>query len=114
MARFVEDLNLILPIICGPDWQDPAIVPVPLGDPAAVEITRLRAAVHTDNGIVTPTAAIQNVVRRAAQALIDWTLAKIAPRHSLHHRCIGAKSPWVPERRFSTLVRRPEGEAWTG
>ena len=44
----------------------------------------------------------------------DWTLAKIAPRHSLHHRCIGAKSPWVPERRFSTLVRRPEGEAWTG
>jgi amidase len=75
MARFVEDLNLILPIICGPDWQDPAIVPVPLGDPAAVEITRLRAAVHTDNGIVTPTAAIQNVVRRAAQALIDVGIA---------------------------------------
>jgi Asp-tRNA(Asn)/Glu-tRNA(Gln) amidotransferase A subunit family amidase len=27
MARFVEDLSLILTIICGPDWQDPAIIP---------------------------------------------------------------------------------------
>jgi amidase len=75
MARFVEDLNLILPIICGPDWQDPAIVPVPLGDPAAVELKRLRAAVHSDNGILSPTAAIQNVVRRAAQALTDADIA---------------------------------------
>jgi amidase len=75
MARFVEDLRLILPIICGPDWQDPAIVPMPLGDPAAVELTRLRAAVHTDNGIVTPTAAIQDAVRRAAQALTDAGMA---------------------------------------
>jgi amidase len=75
MARFVEDLSLILPIICGPDWQDPAIVPMPLGDPAAVELTRLRAAVHTDNGIVTPTAAIQDAVRRAARALTDAGMA---------------------------------------
>jgi amidase len=75
MARFVEDLRLILPIICGPDWQDPAIVPMPLGDPAAVELTRLRAAVHTDNGIVTPTPAIQDAVRRAAQALTDAGMA---------------------------------------
>ena len=75
MARFVEDLNLILPIICGPDWQDPGIVPVPLGDPAAVALERLRAAVHTDNGIVTPTTAIQDAVRRAAQALTDAGMA---------------------------------------
>jgi amidase len=71
MARFVEDLRLVLPIICGPDWRDPAIVPMPLGDPAAVELTRLRAAVHTDNGVVSPTAAIQDTVRRAAQALAE-------------------------------------------
>jgi amidase len=71
MARFVEDLSLILPIICGPDWQDPAIVPMPLGDPAMVELKQLRAAVHIDNGIMTPTAAIQDVVRGAAQALTD-------------------------------------------
>ena len=75
MARFVEDLSLILPIICGPDGQDPAIIPMPLGDPAMVELTQLRVAVHTDNGIVTPTVAIQDAVRRAAQALTDAGLA---------------------------------------
>jgi amidase len=48
---------------------------MPLGDPAAVELTRLRVAVHTDNGIVTPTAAIQDAVRRAAQALTDAGVA---------------------------------------
>jgi amidase len=71
MARFVEDLRLILPIICGPDWQDPAIVPMPLGDPAAVGLKGLRVAVHTDNGILPPTTAIQDTVRLAAQALAD-------------------------------------------
>src|SRR6266705_474427 len=39
-----------------------------------------------------------------------WTLAKITHRRRLHYRCIGAKSPWVPERRFGTLARRQEGE----
>jgi amidase len=75
MARYVEDLSLILPIICGPDGQDPAIVPMPLGDPAMVELTRLRVAVHSDNGIMIPSAAIQDVVRRAAQALTDAGMA---------------------------------------
>jgi amidase len=75
MARYIEDLSLILPIIAGPDWQDPAIVPMPLGDPAAVELKRLRAAVHTDNGILSPTAAIQDTVRRAGQALADAGVA---------------------------------------
>lgn len=75
MTRFVEDLSLILPIICGPDGQDPAIIPMPLGDPAMGELTQLRVAVHTDNGIVTPTVAIQDAVRRAAQALTDAGVA---------------------------------------
>jgi amidase len=71
MARYVEDLSLMLPIIAGPDWQDPAVVPVPLGDPAGAGLTRLRVAMHTDNGILSPTAAIQDTVRRAAQALTE-------------------------------------------
>ena len=50
LARFVEDLGLLLPLICGPDWRDPTIVPMPLGDPSDVEIQTLRIAVHTDNG----------------------------------------------------------------
>jgi amidase len=64
MARFVEDLRLLLPIICGPDWRDPAVVPMPLGDPSDVEIQNLRIAVHTDNGVLKPIAAIREAVAR--------------------------------------------------
>ena len=47
MARYVEDLVLTLPIISGPDWEDPAIVPMPLGDPADVDLGSLRVAFYT-------------------------------------------------------------------
>ncbi|MEZ4675907.1 MAG: amidase [Caldilineaceae bacterium] len=67
MARKVEDLSLTLPIISGVDWQDPAIVPMPLGDPASVELKELRVAFFTDNGIATPTDAIQQAVVKVAQ-----------------------------------------------
>jgi amidase len=69
MARYVEDLALALPIICGPDGRDPAVVPVALGDPGAIDVARLRVAWYADNDIVTPDAEIQRVVSEAAQAL---------------------------------------------
>ncbi|MAF54235.1 MAG: amidase [SAR202 cluster bacterium] len=72
LARFVEDLALTLPIIAGPDWRDPAIVPAPLGDPADVKIDGLRIAMHTDNSLKTPTTEIQEAVRAAARALEDF------------------------------------------
>ena len=71
MARFVEDLALTLPIIAGVDSRDPAIVPMPLGDPKAVDLKSLRVAVHADNGIMTPTPEIVDAVNRAAAALGD-------------------------------------------
>ena len=71
MARFVEDLVTTLPIIAGVDWRDPAIVPMPLGDPGAVDLKALRIAVFTDSGIRTPTPDIVETVRRAAAALSD-------------------------------------------
>ena len=69
MARYVEDLVMIMPIISGPDWSDPFIAPVPLGDPADVEINGLRVCFYTDNGVRTPTAEIMAAVRSAAAAL---------------------------------------------
>ena len=71
MARYVEDLALVLPIISGVDWRDPAVVPMPLGDPAAVDVAGLSVAVYTDNGIVTPTAETVQAVLDAAAALKD-------------------------------------------
>ncbi|MCY3543116.1 MAG: amidase [Chloroflexi bacterium] len=71
MARYVEDLALILPIISGPDWSDPHIVPMPLGNPADVDLSRLRVAFYDYNGVNMPTAEIQAAVRTAASALGD-------------------------------------------
>jgi amidase len=71
MARYVEDLRLILPLIAGVDGIDPAIVPMPLAEPQDVDLQRLRVAVHTDNGIKTPTPEIMAAVRTAAQALAE-------------------------------------------
>jgi amidase len=71
LARYVDDLALILPIIAGPDWIDPGIVPMPLLSPEDVDLGKLRVSFHTDNGIRTPTAETIEVVRAAAKALSD-------------------------------------------
>jgi amidase len=71
IARTVDDLALILPLIAGPDFVDPAIIPMPAISPDAVALTSLRVAFHTDNGIATPTPETADVVRRAAKALAD-------------------------------------------
>jgi amidase len=71
LARFVEDLCLVLPIISGVDGQDPAIVPMPLGDPRKVDPRRLRVAFHTDNGIQAPSKEIASAVQKAAAALAE-------------------------------------------
>ena len=71
MARFVEDLALTLPIISGPDWRDPAIIDMPLLDPDRVDVSDLRVAFHTSNGIMDPTPETAEAVRAAAGALMD-------------------------------------------
>lgn len=71
MARFVEDLMLTLPIIAGIDWRDPAIVPMPLGDPRVVALKSLRLAFYTDDGIASPTPETAEVVRTAVKVLSD-------------------------------------------
>ncbi len=82
LARRVEDLELILPIIAGVDGHDSGVVPMPLGDPASVELNGLRAAVCTDNGIVTPDLEVAETVLRAAAALsqVDVETEEAWPR----------------------------------
>ena len=69
MARYVEDLVLALPIICGPDGRDPAVVPVTIGDPAEVDLSKLRIAWYADNGILAAADDIQRVVVETARQL---------------------------------------------
>ncbi len=69
IARYVDDLGLLLPIIMGPDFVDPGIVPLPWNDPADTRMAGLRVAYHTDNGIATPTAEIIATVKAVAASL---------------------------------------------
>jgi len=69
MARYVADLALLLPIIMGPDGVDPSVHPMPWADPGAADLTSLRVAFHTDNGIATPSAGTDATLRAAAEAL---------------------------------------------
>jgi Asp-tRNAAsn/Glu-tRNAGln amidotransferase A subunit and related amidases len=67
IARWVEDLAVVLPIIAGPDNWDAAMMPVPLGDAARVDLSRLRVAYFATNGRNAPTPQIQALVREAAE-----------------------------------------------
>jgi amidase len=67
IARYAEDLALVLPIIAGPDNWDAATQPVPVGDPAAVDISKLRVAFYPHNGLNPPTEEMQALVKRCAK-----------------------------------------------
>jgi amidase len=69
MARRVEDLALLLPIIAGPDGEDPHVPPVPLGPIDGVNVRGLRVVTFGDNGIRTPTLETIAAVAAAAAAL---------------------------------------------
>ena len=68
MARYVEDLALVFPLLAGTDFADAAIgtgIPT-LGE---VNLRGLRIAVHTDNGLFPPTADTVTAVTNAAAVL---------------------------------------------
>jgi amidase len=67
LARTIEDLAFILPIIAGPDAGDPVIAPVHIGDYREVDLERLHAGVYTDNGICSPEPDIVGAVEGAAE-----------------------------------------------
>lgn len=69
MARYIEDLDLILPIIQGVDWRDPFVIPMPLSTLRAVDVSKLRVSFHRDNGMATPSAEVQRAVEAAASAV---------------------------------------------
>ena len=69
MARYVEDLQLSLPIIAGPDGSDPNVMPVPLGHADDVDLKDLRVLAFTDNAIIVPDPDIAQSVLSSAEAL---------------------------------------------
>ena len=82
IARYVEDLALLLPIISGPDLIDPHAVEAPWHDPADVDVSSLRIGYHVDNGIKKPDADICAAITAAAQRLQDAGMAVSETRPS--------------------------------
>lgn len=62
LARRVDDISLLMAVLAGPDNWDATMAPVPLGDPARVDLKSLRVAYYTSNGIMAPTKEVQAVV----------------------------------------------------
>lgn len=71
MARYVEDLKRCLPIICGPDGEDPYCIPVELGNPDDIDPRRLRIAYFSDNGVISPCEDVLRVTETVADGLKD-------------------------------------------
>jgi amidase len=69
MARRVEDLCTMMPILIGGDAQDHTCVDMPYRDPALVELCGLRVAYFTANGIADVDPETAAVARGAAHAL---------------------------------------------
>lgn len=88
MARRVEDIALITPIIAGPDYHDASCAPVPWADPAKVELKKLKIAFCDDNGgegRQATDADTKKTVRQAAKWLeaAVMSVEEAAPKQAL-------------------------------
>jgi amidase len=68
MARFVNDLALVLPILCGPDGIDSAVIPMPPRR-RRPQLKGLKVAWYTDDGLVPANKATVAAVQAAVRAL---------------------------------------------
>ena len=69
IARRVEDLFLVLPVISGPDGRDAAVVPMPPVERPRADPRKIRVAFHTTNGVVECAPEIAQVVKGCAAYL---------------------------------------------
>ena len=69
MARRVEDLWTMMPILLGTDGADLTVVPMPFAGRVDHTLSKLRVAFFTDNGILAADADTQATVKSAATAL---------------------------------------------
>jgi fatty acid amide hydrolase len=96
MARSVGDLALALEILNG--GRSPAVVPpMPLGDPAAVDLATLRVAYYADDGTFTVSPAVRRAVVEAAGILagrgaqvVEWRPPNVPRAMEIFFGVLGA------------------------
>ncbi len=104
MARRVEDLALLMPLLCGPDGFDACIAPMPWTDPSTVDVSKLRIAYYTSlaSDSAKPTAEMTQVVIDTAK-LFEGLGCKVEESHPP-----GA----IEAAELSTKLRQGDGHAW--
>jgi amidase len=71
MSRYVEDLTLLLSIVSGVDWCDPAVAPMPFMQTEVDDLKKLRIAHYIDSGSRPPTSETIQTVDSAVTVLED-------------------------------------------
>ena len=96
MARRVEDLIAVMPLLAPPDGRDATAVGMPTLDPGAVSLRDLRVAFYTDNGFAPARPEVARVVREAARRLepevdcvVESRPACMADAYDLEMKLIG-------------------------
>lgn len=104
MARYVEDLELILPIISGPDYLDAIIYDMPLGVTDSVSIPELRVGYYLQQGqgAAGPAREVEATIESAVAALKG---AGCSVREDTPPRIMEAME-------LRTELRNADGNAW--
>jgi fatty acid amide hydrolase len=71
MARTARDVAFLFGALdpAAHAARDPLVPPIPLQDPGAVDVSRLRVGVYSDDGVLAPAASVARAVDLAAEAL---------------------------------------------
>jgi len=91
MARYVNDLALVLPLLVGPDGVDSAVIPMPPRR-RRPKLHGLKVAWYSDDGLVPSTKPTVTVLQAAVHALSEAGC-----------RCTEARPPGLEEAREVTL-----------
>jgi fatty acid amide hydrolase len=100
LARNVDDVALGLEVANGgaAPALDGGLAPaMPLGDPAAVQVAKLRIAYYTDDGTFTPAPAVRRAVKEAVAGLArqgatitEWTPPEVHQARDLFYGILAA------------------------
>jgi fatty acid amide hydrolase len=94
MARSVDDLMLLYGAIDTPLHArlDPECPPIPMPDPRAVDVAKLRVGMYESDGWVSPCSTSQRAVREAAEILrrAGATIVEFTPPRASEHYLVMA------------------------